>query len=369
MSFIEDHPEYKQYISYGSLHFHSIPTSAWSEFESLVDKAGGPDRESLSKVVQMLATKVGYGNVADGYPYQWISDIVSKLRSKANNGRLDLFMDCLELLCIDGEIGIDDINVFLEENEFGYRAVRGWNNHVSWEKIEEECEFPRLYQISEKESADKIIKYESVAKKLEGCQPMRNSIFISHRTIDSDFASMILDFLVACGIPRDKIFCSSLPGNDVDEQISPEVKQRLKEATIIVLLLSKSYYESAYCINEAGVAWYLDDVIAIPFGLPEINHSDMVGFLNSDYKLRRLENEEDISYLYDQAQERLNVKVVKHSIITQEIKKLLNRYQKCIEDRNISISINEVDEDFDFGDLDDTPTVGQDDVGQIPSID
>ena len=159
---------------------------------------------------------------------------------------------------------------------------------------------------------------------------MRDSIFISHRTIDADVADIILDFLVACNIPRDKIFCSSLPGNDVDEQIGPEVKQRLKEATIIVLILSKSYYESAYCINEAGVAWYLDDVKAIPFGLPEINHTDMVGFLDSDYKLRRLDNEGDISYLIDQAQERLNLDGIKHSIVNQETKKLLKKYQEHV---------------------------------------
>lgn len=31
-------------------------------------------------------------------------------------------------------------------------------------------------------------------------------------------ADMIKDFLVSTGIPNDKVFCSSLPGNDVHEK-------------------------------------------------------------------------------------------------------------------------------------------------------
>ncbi|MCR5738435.1 MAG: hypothetical protein K6G43_01295 [Lachnospiraceae bacterium] len=48
----------------------------------------------------------------------------------------------------------------------------------------------------------------------------------------------------------------------------------------------------------------------------------MIGFLNSDYKLRRLDNNDDISYLYDIAQEKLQIDTVKHSIITRETTKL-----------------------------------------------
>lgn len=162
----------------------------------------------------------------------------------------------------------------------------------------------------------------------------RNTIFISHRTVDAAVADMIKDFLVNTGIPNDKVFCSSLPGNDVNEKISPEVKQRLKESTINILILSKDYYDSAYCLNEVGVAWYLDEAVAVPIGLPEINHENMIGFLNNDYKLRRLDDDGDISYLYDIARERLNADTVKHSTITRETQKLKERYAQYISTRN-----------------------------------
>ncbi len=161
----------------------------------------------------------------------------------------------------------------------------------------------------------------------------RTQVFISHRSIDASIADMIKDFLVGTGIPNDKIFCSSLPGNDVNEKISPEVKQRLKDASVIILILSKDYYESAFCLNEAGVAWYLDDVVSIPIGLPEISHDKMVGFLNSDYKLRRLDVDGDISYLYDAVHEKLNTSSVKHGVITQEMAKLKERYLNNIGNR------------------------------------
>lgn len=57
-----------------------------------------------------------------------------------------------------------------------------------------------------------------------GTRKVRDEILISHRSTDAPVADMIKDFLVNTGIPNEKIFCSSLPGNDVGEKISPEVK-------------------------------------------------------------------------------------------------------------------------------------------------
>lgn len=162
---------------------------------------------------------------------------------------------------------------------------------------------------------------------------MRDEIFISHRTTDSGIADMIKDFLVNTGIPNDKIFCSSLPGNDVGERIAPEVKAHLQKSAINILLLSRDYYASAYCLNEAGIAWYLEDALAIPFGLPEIDHTNMYGFLNADYKLRRVDNEDDIAYLYDEAQQHLSTNSVSHSTITRETRKLKDRYAKYLSER------------------------------------
>lgn len=165
----------------------------------------------------------------------------------------------------------------------------------------------------------------------------RNEVFISHRTTDGEVGDMINDFLVGVGVPKERVFCSSLPGNDVGEKISPEVKAHLKKASIIVLILSKDYYESAYCLNEAGVAWYLDDVKVIPIALPEIDHTKMRGFIDSDYKLRRLNEESDLSYLVDRAHEQLGIKHVEYSVITRAQAKLKHRYESFITNRDSSL--------------------------------
>lgn len=162
---------------------------------------------------------------------------------------------------------------------------------------------------------------------------MRETIFISHRRSDEQVAEMIKDFLVATGIPNSYVFCSSLPGNDVNEKIGTEVRDRLHNSVVNILILSKEYYDSAYCLNEAGVAWYQDDVIVIPIGLPEIEPNSMVGFLNSEYKLRRLDNESDIAYLYDAIHKSVSSSEVSHSIILQETKKLKHRYESHIGKR------------------------------------
>lgn len=172
--------------------------------------------------------------------------------------------------------------------------------------------------------------------KTGGTNIVRSEIFISHRSSDAEVADMIKDFLVNTGIPNDKIFCSSLPGNDVAEKIAPEVKAHLQNSTINILILSAGYYKSAYCLNEAGIAWYLDDALAIPIGLPEIDHSNMFGFLSSDYKLRRINDDGDIAYLFDQAQERLRTEHVAHGVITQETRKLKERYAKYLSGRKLS---------------------------------
>lgn len=161
----------------------------------------------------------------------------------------------------------------------------------------------------------------------------RDSIFISHRTVDAAVADMIKDFLVSTGIPNEKIFCSSLPGNDVAERIPSEVKTNLHQSALNILILSCDYYDSAYCLNEAGIAWYLDEVTAIPIGMPEINHENMHGFLNAEYKLRRLSEDGDIAYLYDQAKKTIGGKEVSHSVVTQETKKLRDKYKNYLDER------------------------------------
>ena len=158
-------------------------------------------------------------------------------------------------------------------------------------------------------------------------------IFMSHRSTDKAVADMLTDFFSGTGISRKAMFCSSLPGNDINERISGEVRSALRNSAVNIVILSQDYYQSAYCLNEEGVLWYQDDVPVIPIALPEINSNNMYGFLNNEYKLRRLDSDTDISYIYDVVSEAVSALHTKVGVITYETQKLRERYASFLETR------------------------------------
>lgn len=110
----------------------------------------------------------------------------------------------------------------------------------------------------------------------------------------------------------------------------------MKGSAINIAILSQAYYQSAYCLNEAGVLWY-EDVPVIPIALPEINSTNMYGFLNNEYKLRRLDSDTDISYIYDTVCEALSAGQTKVSVVTYESKKLREKYAAYLKTRIQSV--------------------------------
>ena len=183
---------------------------------------------------------------------------------------------------------------------------------------------------------EEIKKYEShnTTKTIQAGK-VNPIIFISHRSTDKEIADMLTDFFSRAGIPTNAIFCSSLPGNDINEQISKEVKSALRNSAVNIAILSQDYYQSAYCLNEAGILWFQDNIKTIPIALPEISPSNKRGFLNSEYKLRRLDSAEDISYIYDTVSEAISAPRAKVSVITSENQKLRERYANFLNARKV----------------------------------
>ena len=182
---------------------------------------------------------------------------------------------------------------------------------------------------------------------LENLKLANNSkIFISHRTSDKNIADALLDFFVATGISREKVFCSSLPGNDVKENIPMEIKEAIKNSCLNIAILSNEYYESAYCLNEAGILWF-QDVTVIPIALPEIKPENMIGFLNSGYKIRRLDNSDDIAYIYDIVCEKSDSHQSKTSVVNVESRKLIDKYKEIISYRP-QIQKHEINKQFEI---------------------
>jgi hypothetical protein len=174
-------------------------------------------------------------------------------------------------------------------------------------------------------------------------------MFISHRSTDKEIADMLLDFFLATGLPKDLVFCSSLPGNDINCKIFEEIKQVILSSAINIVILSNDFYQSAYCLNEEGILWFQDTPVIV-IAMPEISSSNMLGFLNSEYKLRYLDNEDDIASIYDKISETFFTTKIPAATLTYAMNKLKSRYKQYIETRDITKSrvntqaMNEYDE-------------------------
>lgn len=163
---------------------------------------------------------------------------------------------------------------------------------------------------------------------------MEPCIFISHRSTDEKVAEMLRVFLVCVGVPNELIFCSSLPGNDIQQKISEEVKSKIKSSAVNIAILSRDYYESAYCLNEAGIIWLRDEIAApIIIALPEISDKEMRGFLNREYKPRRLDSITDITSIYDIIRSKFSFSPVSSTVIATESQKLADQYKMFLASR------------------------------------
>lgn len=160
-------------------------------------------------------------------------------------------------------------------------------------------------------------------------------IFISHRSVDKNYAKILEDFFVKCGIPYDVIFCTSIPGNDIDFYIAEEIKNALRSSEIDIVLLSNDYYASPYCMNELGAIWYKDNSIKIGICMPEINEHTMQGFINSETKIRRMDNKSDIYKIVDIIRSYFTEQFISSSTkLDQYIENLISDYQDKIKTRS-----------------------------------
>ena len=212
--------------------------------------------------------------------------------------------------------------ILRELRVLGYINVK-WADNVPYYVVINNC--ARTYN-------EQLKEYETRREQPNLNTSNHSKIFISHRSTDAPIADALFDFFIATGIQREKIFCSSLPGNDVKEKISVEVRETMKNSCLNIAIMSNEYYKSAYCLNEAGVLWF-QDVPVIPIALPEIQPADMIGFLNDDYKIRRLDNNDDLAYIYDTACEVTSSEQAKAGIVTAETRKLMNKYQEILSSR------------------------------------
>ncbi|MBQ3087160.1 MAG: toll/interleukin-1 receptor domain-containing protein [Clostridia bacterium] len=229
-------------------------------------------------------------------------------------GFVKTYIDKLENLIIEyanvenfnSEWYVDTIYTYLKEichvfnNEFpDLNQIISWKSQDALFDLKTVLAKLKYFVILESEKQHSVNKGEVLVQNTE---QERKRVFISHRTSDSGFAKILERFLMNCGVAHENIFVSSLPGNDVAFEIAKEVKENIKNSVLNIVLLSSSYYESAYCQNEAGIIWYLDTTKVI-FALSDVTEKNMQGFLNNEHKIRRLIERNDLLFLAEKVKE------------------------------------------------------------------
>lgn len=111
-------------------------------------------------------------------------------------------------------------------------------------------------------------------------------IFISHSAADSNIGEKFLEFLISLGYEKNNIFFSSRyhTGVELGKNFSNVVKENFKQSNIIIYLLTKNFYDSAYCNNEIGAGWICDDKEIVPILIGNMTFGDMRGFIGSQTK-------------------------------------------------------------------------------------
>jgi len=102
-------------------------------------------------------------------------------------------------------------------------------------------------------------------------------LFISHASKDKDLVDKFVDLLdTGCGLNRDEIFCTSLESLGVPpgEDFIQFIKEKIRNPSFIILMLSPNYYDSVFCLCELGASWALSSSV-FPIVVPPFNKEDI----------------------------------------------------------------------------------------------
>jgi hypothetical protein len=149
-------------------------------------------------------------------------------------------------------------------------------------------------------------------------------VFISHSSTNKEIADHLCAFISRLGVKQDRIFCSSVIGQGVDngEKLNDKIADAIGKSSLLIFLISHDFLASSYCMEELGVGWYLahnKSVTCFYLILPDIDTSELKGFVNSKidrFTFLDLDHRSDLSQLAEDICKKLRVKPPKHPTVT-----------------------------------------------------
>ncbi len=168
-------------------------------------------------------------------------------------------------------------------------------------------------------------------------------VFVSHSAKNKEIADHLCAFIARLGVKEKNIFCSSVIGQGIGngEKLNTAIANAIQDSSLLIFLLSYDFLNSSYCMEELGVGWYLSqrgDVTCYYLVLPDIELSDLVGFVNSKIdKFTFLDNDhaEELSSLSCDLSKKLRFRMKTHNLITNAenvfLSSIKSFYQQLID--------------------------------------
>jgi len=156
-------------------------------------------------------------------------------------------------------------------------------------------------------------------------EKLTKKIFISHSSKDKKTCDSFVKLLENLGVPEKDILYTSSNRHGVpcDENIFEYLKRHIMKGITVYYMLSDNYYESAYCLNEMGAAWVVQNNFST-FLLPNFT-GDINGVIDKDKKAFTLSSPMDLIEFKDKIIKKYNA-----TISSKKWEEIKNEFLKTI---------------------------------------
>lgn len=138
-----------------------------------------------------------------------------------------------------------------------------------------------------------------------------DKIFLSHASADEPLAGLLQRALILGGVPPERIFYSSarLTGIPAGRDVSTYLRQSLREAGLVVDLLTRTFITRPICLMELGAAW-VSETPTFPIVVPPLTVDEVSDAIGNVHLLRLAvdkPNQDIFSELRDRIGDDVNV--------------------------------------------------------------
>jgi hypothetical protein len=160
-------------------------------------------------------------------------------------------------------------------------------------------------------------------------------VFISHAAANKEIADALVDLLeTGVGVSSNDIFCSSLEGMGIPSGVNfvDFIRGQIESPRVVILLLSRDYYASQFCLCELGASWVMSHRV-VPLTVSPLKYSDVKAVLTG-VQVLKLHDPDDLNQMQADLIEALGMSGKPFAQWEKQRKKFLGSLAPLIEAQN-----------------------------------